>query len=133
MTGYFSIFVESVWKASIIPLGNDATFYAMKSFGTFDMTVPFLIAVAGATIGQMFNWAVGEFLLSQKSKFNVTDRWHQRVSTMFNKYGICLLLVSWAPLCNMLVVVSGFVNTKPRTVFILVLAGQIFNYGRYLL
>lgn len=133
MTGYLlPILVESTWHASIIPLGNDATFYAMQAFGNYDMKMPVLLAVIGATMGQMFNWMVGEFLLSYKGSLKVDDYWHGRVAALFNKYGIFLLLFSWAPLCNLLVVLAGFVGTKPKIVFTLVLAGQAFNYGRYL-
>jgi len=128
-----NILLESAWKASIIPFGNDATFFAMKSFGNYDMAVPFLLAVIGATIGQMFNWWIGTILLRHKDKLKINEHWYAKVSKLFNRYGVFLLLFSWAPLCNLLVVIAGFVGAKPKIVLPLIIIGQAFNYGRYLI
>ena len=130
---YFNIFLESAWKASIIPLGNDTTFFAMKAFGNYNMTTPFLLSITGAMLGQLFNWLVGRFLVGHKARMKVSDYWQNRVSTLFNKYGIFLLLFSWVPLCNLIVVLAGFVGTRIKIVLPLVMAGQIFYYGCYLI
>jgi membrane protein YqaA with SNARE-associated domain len=129
VTNDFPIFFQSAWKASIIPLGQDTAFFAMKAFGNYDMTFPLVLAVVGATIGQMFNWYIGKWLIAHRAQMKINDYWLNRVSSLFNKYGIFLLLFSWAPLCNFFVVLAGFVGTKPKIVLPLIIIGQAAYYG----
>jgi len=133
VTHFLPIFIESAWKASIIPFGNDVTFFALKSFGGYDMALPFILAVAGATLGQTFNWCLGHFLISYKDRLNINEQLYSRFATAFNQYGVFLLLFSWAILCNMLVVIAGFVGTKPKIVLPLIIIGQAVHYGLALL
>jgi len=135
MSFYLPIFLESAWVASIIPMSSEPTFFAMKAFGGYDMAIPFLLAIAGATLGQSLNWLVGKMLLrlEKNKKLNISDYWYHRVAGLFNQYGIFLLLLSWVPLCNLLVVLAGFVGTKPKIVLPLIIIGQAAHYGSYLL
>lgn len=132
---YFSIFLESAFSASIIPLSSDPTFFAMKAFGNYNMAVPFILAVIGASTGQSFNWLVGKYMLERKQKggLAIDDYWYNRFTVLFNTYGIFLLLLSWVPLCNFLVVLAGFFGTKPKFVLPLVIIGQAMHYGWCLL
>jgi len=78
----------------------------------------------------MFNWFIGNRLYNSKLKrhFYISDEWYARVKRIFNTYLIFLLLFSWAPLCKMLLVLAGFLETRLIIVFPLVVIGQIFNY-----
>ena len=116
MDFYLKAFLEGAWTASIIPLGNDTTFAAMRLFGGYNMHLAFLLATAGACLGQLFNYGVGRALLNQrgKHKFNVSDYWYARISTNFNKYCIFLILFCWAPLCNLLLVLAGFTRAPVK-------------------
>lgn len=135
MEHYLHVFLESAWVASIIPLSSEPSFSAMKAFGGFNMMLAFALAVAGATVGQLFNWLIGQFLLKLKNNgtFKLPDQHYAYAAFMFNRYGVFLLFFSWAPLCNLIVVAAGFLGARPKIVLPLVIAGQIFNYGRYIL
>ena len=135
MEHYFNIFFEALWTASIIPFSSDATFASMSAFGGFDMKIPFVLAVTGATLGQIFNLMVGKFMLQlhQKGRLYVSEIWYQRVAYYFNKYGIFLLLFSWVAFLKVLLIIAGFVGTRVRFALPLVILGQIYHYGSYLL
>ncbi len=132
---YLQVLLESAWTASIIPMSSEPTYFAMQSFGGYDMHKAFALAVFGSSCGQLFNWLIGKFLFSLKNKgaFKLDERWYQRVNFLFNRYGVFTLFFCWAPLCNVLVAVSGFINTRLTIVLPLVVLGEMFNYGRILL
>jgi membrane protein YqaA with SNARE-associated domain len=135
MDYYLNVVFESAWVATVIPMSAEPTFFAMLGFGGFDMTPAFVLAVIGATAGQTFNWGVGRLLhnLKNRGDFSISERWYNRLSEIFRRYLIFLLLLSWVPLCNIFVLVAGFFNLRLRFVLPLLIAGQIFNYGRFLL
>jgi len=132
MENYLHILLESAWVASLIPLGQEPTFFAMRAFGGFDMRPAAVVSVIGATCGQMFNWWVGMQLLRLKQKRSITETWDVKASALFNRYGIYLLVFCWVPLGKLLPLIARFLGARPRTAFALIVVGEIFNYGQYL-
>jgi membrane protein YqaA with SNARE-associated domain len=128
---YPQVFFEAAWLASIIPMGNDTAFHAMKAFGEHNMTVPVILAVIGATLGQLLNWYFGTLLQKLKYTKNMTmsEDAFIRFEYYFRRYGIFLLLFSWGPLCKLLPVLAGFANVPPKTVAIIVAIGYIGHYS----
>ena len=135
MDHYFQVFYEAAWSASIIPLSSDATFTAMQLFGGYDMRFAAMLAVTGATLGQIFNLMVGRFLLTfhKRNLLHVSDYWYARISTLFNKYGVFLILFSWVSIMKVVLVLAGFLDTRIRFVLPLIVIGQLYHYGSYLL
>jgi len=133
MPMHYSVFLESLWTASLIPFGNEPAFFAMKSFGGYDMRGPFILAVIGATLGQLFNWLLGKLLLLYGHKANLSHNIprYLQVAHYFNRYGIWLLIFSWGPMCKLLPLFAGFTGAPWKRVFLLIFIGQVINYGRY--
>ncbi len=131
MTFYFQILLESLHHASIVPFGSEPTFYAMRAFGNHNMIAPTLLAVIGATLGHIVNWYVGRTLIffEHKGKLKVSPHWYERTRNFFDKYGIFLLLLSWMPLCNLLVVMAGFLKLPLKKVLLFVIVGLAAHYG----
>ena len=132
MNLYPPILYESAWAASIIPFGSDPTFFAMKDFGGYNMTLAFALAVAGGTMGQIFNWLFGYAL----RKLPITaqpPRWYPKLQPLFNRYGIFLLLFAWMPLFNILPVAVGFFGGRARIALPLLFLGEVAYYGWYLI
>lgn len=130
MNYYTDVFIEALWTASIIPLSQDATFTAMKLFGGYDMTTAAVIAVAGASLGQLFNWWVGRYLyqVRDKANFKLSEHWYNKISHIFNKYLVFLLLFSWAPIGGILLGIAGFTKTPLKMVMPLVIIGYCYYY-----
>jgi membrane protein YqaA with SNARE-associated domain len=124
------VFLEALHTASIVPLAHEPTLYAMKAFGTYSLHAPVALAIIGATLGQIFNWYVGRLLLyyEHKGKFRINPHHYERTRTLFNTYGIFLLLLSWMTLCNLLVVLAGFLNIPLKKALPLVFAGTAAHY-----
>jgi len=129
------VFLEALWAASIIPFSNDATFSAMAAFGNFDMHIPAVIAIIGATMGQIFNLIIGRLFLElhKKGLLYVKAVWYDRIAGIFNKYCVFLLLFSWVSILKLLLVFAGFLGTGIRFALPLILIGQIYHYSSYLM
>lgn len=132
MNHYLHVFFESIWAASIVPFSSHATFFAMKSFGGFNLPMAAALAIAGAILGQCFNWLVGRAMANYKKSVS-HQAWYGRVSVLFTQYGVFLLVFCWIPLGNLLVVLAGLLNARLRIVLPLVAVGELYHYGQYLL
>ena len=136
MNHYLDVFTESARIASIIPFTSEPTFFAMASFGGFDMRLAAGLAVLGGTLGMGFNWAVGRGLLAlhRKKSFRVNEYWYAKLQAFFNGYGgAILLLLSWLPLLKFALVAAGFLNVRWwRYALPLLVVGHAAGYGYYL-
>ncbi len=135
MGHYLSVFFESAWVASVVPMGSEPSFFAMLAFGSFSMLPAWIAAVSGATLGHVFNWYVGKLFLKigEKSKKPLNQQFYAKAQGYFRKYGIFLLLFSWVTLMNLVVVAAGIFKVRLKTVLTLVIIGQAAHYGYYLL
>ncbi len=139
MNEYLNVLLESAWVASVIPGGTEPTFFAMKSFtnegmGGYSMPLACVCAVAGATIGQFFNYVVGTFIAKRAAATgqNVSGTL-LKMRGFFVKYGVFVLLVSWMPLFNLFVVLAGMVKIPLRLALPLIVAGLVVAYGYHLI
>lgn len=130
MLAYLPILIESAHAASIIPLASEATAYAMKAFGGFNMELAFALSVIGGTLGHAFNWGVGALLARWKG---ANGEVHARAQRIFKKYLIFLLLFCWFPVMNFAVVASGFLGVRLKTALPLIALGLAGYYGAGLL
>lgn len=130
MEFYVNVLIEAAWTASVVPLGNEATFTAMALFGGYNMHIASILATAGAVAGHTLNWYLGQGIRLLKSRVNlhISDYWYEKISHIFNKYLLFLLLLSWAPMFKFIVVLSGFVNTRPKVMLPLVTGGNLLYY-----
>jgi membrane protein YqaA with SNARE-associated domain len=135
MTQYLNLFLESAGHASIIPFISDTTYYAMASFGGYNMKLAFALAVAGAVIGHAFNWGLGYglYILKNKGYFIVSENCYTRRRPTFERWGIYLLLLSPLPLFNFFTVLAGFFQTRLHKTLLLVAIGQAVRYGLVLI
>ena len=137
---YINVFLEAAHYASLIPLANEPTFFAMHAFsqlgGGFNMPFAVLCAIAGAALGAAFNFAIGGWLkytyLKQEITKYVSVGQYGKAKKLFMRYGALLLFVSWMPLLNFSVVAAGFLGMRAKIALPIVLIGQIAHYGWFL-
>lgn len=127
---YLKVFYEEAWTNSLIPFAPDATFLAMKLFGGYNMHVAALIATAGATIGLISNWCIGKLLLRMHvtSTMHIRQDYYDRICHIFNKYLVFVLLFSWVPLCKILLLLAGFLDSRLKFVLPLTVVGQLLYH-----
>ena len=130
MENYWKVFYEAAWANSMFPFASDATFPAMNLFGGYNMHIAAILATAGATAGLILNWFMGQLLLKlhTTSKLPIRQDYYERVGYVFNKYLIFVLLLSWLPLCKIILLLAGFLNSRLKFVLPLVVTGQLLFY-----
>lgn len=137
MSVYSDVFWESALVSALVPFAHDPTFFAMHSFGTFDMVRAAEFAVLGAIVGFIFLFSLGRFLLKIYRKKNerkyMTRAQYNDARRSFYRYFIIILPFCWMPLLNFLVFVAGFLDISAWLVFPLVIGGKIAYYGYYVI
>jgi len=113
-------------------MSNDATIYAMKLFGGYNILLASTMAVIGGMLGQTFNLLAGYGLLKLKNKgdFRINEKAYTRARDCFYKYYVFVLLFfGWAAGGNVLVLIAGFLGARAIMVLPLVAVGYIVSYG----
>ncbi len=130
MDPYVAVLRDAAWNASIIPFSNEATLFAMRGFGGFDLHLALLLAIAGAMAGLLFNWGVGRLILLQfrKGKFKLNVVKYEKAAAIFRRYLLFLLLLCWNPTLNYIPVISAFLGVRLRLALPLMLAGEAGYY-----
>jgi membrane protein YqaA with SNARE-associated domain len=138
MSLYLNVFSEAAHYASLVPLSNEPTFFAMQSFakmgmGEFNMPLAALCAVAGAMLGASFNFALGYGLkwlyLKKETPKYLSLAQYENGKKFFAKYGFLLLLISWLPILNFSVFAAGFLGMRAKIALPFVLIGEIARYS----
>ncbi len=128
---YSDIFYENLGQSVVVPAGHSITYEAMVWFGGYDLTVPVILAIAGAVIGCFLNWGLGYILGSIRELNNrfLSDDKHKHLSGLARKYGIFLLPFFWIPLGGLLVVGAGFFGVRWWIMLPMVLIGSAAYYA----
>lgn len=123
-----TLLLESAWHASVIPFGEDTTFFAMVAFGQ-DVQFPFVLSVIGALIGQSANWVAGRLLMYYNVSGHILPTKFIKPIAWFRLYGHYLLVLSWVPLLNLLTVAAGMAHIPLKRALPPLLLGTLFYYG----
>ncbi len=99
----------------VLTFSSEQTFYAMAAFGGYALTFPFLVSVAGATLGQFVHFVFGSYLdlLRRKYGWWLEDAQHEKLRHYVNRYGAWLLLCFFFPLYPILPIIAGFFRVSP--------------------
>lgn len=135
MNFYLDVFVQSMIVSSFIPFISDPTFFAMKSFGGYDMKLAVVLAVLGSAIGAAICFMVGKFVAKmyriEGNQKSLSIEKYNKASRFFSKNMMVLMLVTWLPLLKFLPLVGGFLGCSFRITMLLVILGKIGYYGYY--
>ncbi len=133
---YIDVFKEALLTSSIVPFAQNPTFVAMKSFGNYDMSLAFALAIAGSAIGIILSFIIGRLLFRLFAK-NINENKeslekYESSKKKFSRYFLILLPFTWLPLLNFLAPACGFFGIRARLSLPLMIAGQAAYYGYYL-
>ena len=129
---YASLFLTGFLAATFLPVVSEAALAGLAATGSYDTLWLFAVASFGNTLGSVFNWVLGRYLLHFQDRrwFPVTEPQLDRASRVFNKWGVWSLLLAWTPfLGDPLTFVAGILRVPFTVFFVLV---SISKAGRYL-
>lgn len=136
---FLTLFALAFASATLLPGGSEI-YLSQLVLQTLDenhsptslLTIIWLVATVGNTLGSALNYALGRYFLHfQKRKwFPVSDKQLLKAQHWFQKYGRWSLLMSWAPIIgDALTLLAGIMKIPFWTFFSLVLIGKGFRYA----
>lgn len=133
MNLYINVFIESSIASSFIPFANEPTFFAMSSFGGYNMPLAAMFAVFGSAVGAIFSFMVGYWFSKiyhiKGNKQHLSIEKYNAASRYFTNYFTILLPFTWLPLLNFLPLIAGFLNVRAKLVLPLIIVGKIAYYS----
>ncbi|PKP69174.1 MAG: hypothetical protein CVT82_12240 [Alphaproteobacteria bacterium HGW-Alphaproteobacteria-4] len=124
------LFVSALLAASPVPLQSEVVFVGMQLSHTAEVWVLVLVAGAGNTLGSFITYALGRGASRWRNRrwFPASATQMARAERWFARWGVWVLLLSWAPGGDLATLVAGVLRT-PLWLFGLLVA--FAKTGRY--
>ncbi|AQS46435.1 MULTISPECIES: YqaA family protein [Thioclava] len=106
------LFVSALLAATPIPFQSEVVFVALQTLGTQNIWLMILVAAVGNTIGSLVTYAIGLGVTRWKDRkwFPANETQLARGHRWFERWGIGLLLLSWAPGGDLICLVAGILR-----------------------
>lgn len=130
MNFYITVWIETV-SATMWPLHQEITAYAMREFGGYAMFLVTLQAVMGVVFATGLLWAVGQYCkkcMLQIAPPRIEAR-HALLKTFFLSQGYWFALAMWLPASFMLGIAFGMFDVPIKRILQLSAAGASVFYG----
>jgi membrane protein YqaA with SNARE-associated domain len=134
--GYAGLFLTAFLAATLLPLSSEAVLAALGNAEGFDVTLLFLLATLGNTLGAVVNWALGRFCLHWAGRkwFPFSREQLTRAGERFGKYGVWSLLFAWVPVIgDPLTFAAGVLRVPFLPFLVLVGLGKGARYAAVIL
>jgi membrane protein YqaA with SNARE-associated domain len=130
MIALSGLFLAAFLAATPVPFQSEVIFLGMQATG-WETGLLILVASIGNTLGSCVTYVLGRWLSDQRDHrwFPLTPDQMIRAEGWFRRWGLWLLLLSWAPFGDMIVAVSGVLRV-PFPLFIALVA--LAKTGRYI-
>lgn len=130
MTALIGLFIAAFLAATPVPFQSEVVFLGLQAAGREAFWL-IVVASVGNTLGSCVTYGLGRWLSDQRDHrwFPLRPVQMARAEGWFRRWGLWLLLLSWAPFGDMIVAVSGVLRV-PFPVFLLLVA--IAKTGRYI-
>ncbi|TBR43536.1 DedA family protein [Marinomonas agarivorans] len=128
---YISLFFTSFLSATLLPMGSEALLLFYSHDSDLIISMLWLVASVGNTLGACVNWWLGSYLdhFQNKRWFPCTPAQLARAQYHFAKYGQLSLLFSWLPIIgDPLCLIAGTLKTPFLRFFMLVFIGKTTRY-----
>jgi len=124
------LFLAALLAASPLPFQSEVVFLGLMAAG-WELFPLVLVASVGNTLGSCVTYALGRWLADQREHrwFPLRPAQMARAEGWWARWGVWLLLLSWAPMGDLIVALSGVLRV-PFALFLLLVA--IAKTGRYL-
>jgi membrane protein YqaA with SNARE-associated domain len=128
--GLGGMFVAAFLAATPVPFQSEIIFLGLLATAAATPFMLILVASIGNTLGSVVTYVIGRGILHYHDRawFPVTPAQLARAQGWFGRWGVWVLLVSWAPFGDVVVLMAGVLRT-PWWVFLALVA--VAKTGRY--
>ncbi len=129
--GLGGLFLAAFLAATPVPFQSEIIFLALLAAKVATPMMLILVASAGNTLGSVVTYVIGRGILrfQDRTWFPVTPAQLDRAAGWFRRWGVWVLLVSWAPFGDVVVLMAGVLRT-PWWMFLALVA--VAKTGRYM-
>ena len=124
------LFATAFLAATVFPAQSELVFVALQSSGAAPVWALVTVASLGNTLGAFVNYGLGRAVTRFEDRrwFPASTAQMQRAERGFRRWGVWVLLLSWAPFGDVFTVIAGVLRT-PVWLFALLVA--VAKTGRY--
>jgi membrane protein YqaA with SNARE-associated domain len=128
--GLGGLFIAAFLAATPVPFQSEIVFLGMLAAKIAAPITLIVVASVGNTLGSLVTCAIGRRLIRYENRrwFPVTPAQMTNAADWFNRWGVWVLLASWAPFGDVIVLMAGVLRTPWWLVILLVAAAKT---GRY--
>lgn len=127
-SGLGLLFSSAFIAATILPAQSELVLVTLNKLGQYPEWQLLIVASIGNILGAVVNWLLGRYI--GKSWFSPNDKWMQKATTIYQKYGIWTLLLSWMPFIgDPLTLVAGIFRVNIWLFLPLVAIGKTGRYA----
>ena len=108
MIALSGLFLAALLAASPLPFQSEVVFLGLMAAG-WQVPVLILVASVGNTLGSCVTYALGRWLADRRDHrwFPLRPAQMARAEGWWARWGVWLLLLSWAPMGDLVVALSG--------------------------
>ena len=129
---YLSLFTVGFMVATILPFGSEIYFASLLATKQYNGLLLLIAASLGNVLGSVFNWICGYYAnyFIKKKWFPINQKYIDKASNIFYKYGKWSLLLGWVPFIgDPITFVAGTYRYSFLPFLLLVSIGKV---GRYI-
>ena len=124
---FFDIFLEAIIDVSILPFGDQNSFYATLQFQP-DQAIPAVaVAIVGAAIALAINWNIGHIIGNYLQEKKPPAKF-QEFRCVFQAYGWPVLLLVWAPLGIFLPLIAAVLGYRLKPTLLITIPSMLGFY-----
>ena len=125
------LFAAAFIAATLVPFQSEIIFVALQAKSIAPVWILIVVASIGNTLGSCVNYFIGVGIkrFEAHKRFPLTAAQMTRAERWFARWGVWTLLLSWAPVGDVITVMAGAMRT-PFWLFALLVG--IAKTGRYL-
>jgi membrane protein YqaA with SNARE-associated domain len=131
LEAYLSLFAVSFLAATLLPAASEVLLSGLL-LAQYDPLALWMTATLGNTLGSVFNYVLGRYLLHFQNRrwFPFAEDQMARSQIWFQRYGVWSLLFAWAPVFgDLLTFIAGVMRVHWLLFTLLVLVGKGLRYA----
>lgn len=124
------LFAAAFLAATLVPFQSEIIFAALQANALAPVWILVIVASVGNTLGSFVNYYIGLGIkrFEVHPRFPLTPLQMTRAQNWFSRWGVWTLLLSWAPVGDVITVMAGIMRTPFWVFAVLVGAAKT---GRY--
>lgn len=127
---YLGLFISAFLAATLVPFYSEVLLLGLAAAG-YDLFWLWFWASLGNTLGAVFNWVLGRFLLHYQDRrwFPMRPENLHHAQRWFQRFGVWSLLLAWMPIGgDALTFIAGVMRVHFLVFFILTGIGKATRY-----